>query len=152
MKKFFAAMFVLTIQLFALPPASAESLMMARSQLYFPEAMSALQESILTHGYRITRVQRVDVGLTGSGYKTDKYRLVFFGKADEIEKMTSMEPGLHAYLPLQVVIFAEQDNTLLVALHPRSLSEQFPAPELRTQFLRWENDMKSIFDDVRNAE
>jgi len=152
MKKLLAAMLVLSIQMFTLIPAFADNLMMVRSQLYFPEAMSALQESILAHGYKITRVQRVDIGLTGSGYKTDKYRLVFFGKADEIENMTRIEPGLHAYLPLQVVIFAEQDNTLLVALHPRSLSEQFQAPGLRTQFLRWENDMKSIFDDVRTAE
>ena len=152
MKKLFAAFFVLSIQMMAWTPASAEGLMMARSKLYFPEAMSALQESILAHGYKITRVQRVDIGLTGFGYKTDKYRLVFFAKADEVEQLTRKEPGLYAYLPLQVVIFAEQDDTLLVALHPRSLSERFPAPELRTQFLRWENDMKSIFDDVRTAE
>ncbi len=152
MKRLFAAFFVLSIQVMALAPASAEGLMMARSQLYFPEAMSALQESILAHGYKITRVQRVDIGLTGFGYKTDKYRLVFFAKADEVERLTRKEPGLYAYLPLQVAIFAEQDDTLLVALHPRSLSESFPAPELRTQFMRWENDMKSIFDDVRKAE
>jgi len=152
MKKLPVAFLVLIYQMLAVAPVSAEGLMMARSQLYFPEAMSALQESILAHGYKITRVQRVDIGLTGSGYQTDKYRLVFFGKANEVEQLTRMEPGLYAYLPLQVVIFAEQDNTLLVALHPRSLSERFPAPELRTQFLRWENDMESIFDDVRKAE
>jgi len=152
MKRLIAALLVLSIQIITVSPVAAEGLLMARSQLYFPEAMSALQESILAHGYKITRVQRVDIGLTGFGYKTDKYRLVFFGKADEIEQMTRKEPGLYAYLPLQVVIFAEQDNTLLVALHPRSLSVQFPAAELRTQFLRWENDMNSIFDDVRNAQ
>ncbi len=152
MKKLMAALFVLSLQIMALAPVSAEGLMMARSHLYFPEAMSALQESILAHGYKITRVQRVDIGLTGFGYKTDKYRLVFFAKADEVNEMTRKEPGLYAYLPLQVVIFAEQDDTLLVALHPRSLSEYFPAAELRTQFLRWENDMNSIFDDVRNAQ
>ncbi|HED17056.1 MAG TPA: DUF302 domain-containing protein [Gammaproteobacteria bacterium] len=152
MKNMMAALLVLSLQVVALAPVSAEGLMMARSQLYFPEAMTALQESILAHGYKITRVQRVDIGLTGFGYKTDKYRLVFFAKADEVNEMTRKEPGLYAYLPLQVVIFAEQENTLLVALHPRALSEYFPAAELRTQFLRWESDMNSIFDDVRNAE
>lgn len=152
MRKLTAAFILLTVQISFMVPALAEGLMTARSQLYFPEAMSALQESILAHGYKITRVQRVDIGLTGFGYKTDKYRLVFFAKADEVADMTRKEPGLYAYLPLQVAIFAEQENTLLVALHPRSLSEQFPAPELRTQFMRWENDMQSIFEDVRRAE
>ncbi len=152
MKKLFAAILLIASQLTMMMPASAEGLMMARSKLYFPEAMSALQESILAHGYQITRVQRVDIGLTGSGYKTDKYRLVFFAKKNEVDQMTKKEPGLYAYLPLQVVIFAEEDNTLLVALHPRSLSELFPAPELRTQFMRWENDLKSIMEDVRKAE
>ena len=152
MKKLFAVLILLCGQLFILAPVSAEGLLMARSSLYFPEAMSALQESILAHGYKITRVQRVDIGLTGFGYKTDKYRLVFFAKPDEVEELTRQEPGLYAYLPLQVVIFAEQDDTLLVALHPRSLSERFQSPALRTQFMRWENDMHSIFEDVRKAE
>ena len=62
----------------------AEDIVMARSTLPFPEAMLALQESIRAHGYTLSRVQRVDIGLTGMGYKTDKYRIVFAGKPDEI--------------------------------------------------------------------
>ena len=133
-------------------PAAAEELMMARSKLYFPEAMTVLQQSILDHGYKITRVQRVDIGLTGFGYKTDKYRLVFFAKPEEARKITAMEPGMYPFLPLKIVIFAEEDNTLLVALQPRELAHFFHQPELQTQFLRWQSDMESIFRDVRTAE
>ncbi len=34
----------------------------------FPEAMNALQSAIAEEGYKVSRVQRVDIGLTGSGY------------------------------------------------------------------------------------
>jgi len=62
------------------PLARAEDIVMARSALAFPEAMLALQEAIRSHGYTVSRVQRVDIGLTGMGYETDKYRIVFAGK------------------------------------------------------------------------
>ena len=60
----------------------ATDLIMARSHEKFPEAMLTLQESIAAHGYTVSRVQRIDIGLTGMGYKTDKYRIVFAGKID----------------------------------------------------------------------
>jgi len=62
----------LTWLLMHIPVANAEDIVMARSTLAFPEAMLALQESIREHGYTLSRVQRVDIGLTGMGYKTDK--------------------------------------------------------------------------------
>ena len=67
--------------------AGADGLVMVRTALTFPEAMLALQESIREHGYTVSRVQRVDIGLTGMGYKTDKYRIVFAGKYDEIREI-----------------------------------------------------------------
>jgi len=59
---------------------NAEDLLMVRSAQPFPETMLSLEESIKDHGYIVTRVQRVDVGLKKFGFKTDKYRIVFFGK------------------------------------------------------------------------
>ena len=61
-------------------PVIADDLLMVRTQQTFPEAMLTLQTSVKDHGYEVTRVQRIDIGLTGMGYKTDKYRIVFVGK------------------------------------------------------------------------
>jgi len=58
--------------------AYGDDLLMVRSQQAFPEAMLTLQTSIIDHGYIVTRVQRVDIGLNSKGYKTDKYRRGFF--------------------------------------------------------------------------
>ena len=70
-----------------LAQAQQQQLIMGRSSEAFPETMSALQEAIKKAGYTISIVQRVDIGLTGMGFQTDKYRIVFFGKAEEIKTL-----------------------------------------------------------------
>ena len=89
---------IIILALVSLAQASfAEHLFMARVKMSFPEAMLKLQETIKEHGYAISRVQRVDIGLTKSGYMTDKYRVVFYGKADENQKLLDQFPVLQAY-------------------------------------------------------
>ncbi len=132
--------------------ASASDLIMARSQLKFPEAMLALQTSISEHGYTIARVQRIDIGLTGMGYKTDKYRVVFVGKKDEIRYLTDKYPVLIPYLPPKVSIFAEKDETVIVTANPQTFADMIDDPKDALIFYRWESDIYSVFDDFRNAE
>ncbi|NIR30278.1 MAG: DUF302 domain-containing protein [Gammaproteobacteria bacterium] len=129
--------------------AQASDLMMARSPKAFPEAMLALQESIKAHGYTISRVQRVDVGLSKMGYETDKYRVVFFGKPREVRRLSGRYPRLIPFLPLKVSIFAEGEETLIVAADPRWLAESFQDGEVATLLRRWERDLRSIMDDFR---
>lgn len=133
-------------------PATAQDLLMARSPQAFPEAMLTLQNSVREHGYTLSRVQRVDIGLTQFGYETDKYRVVFFGKKDEIDALIARHPEMVPYLPLKVAIFAEEQETLLVTSNPVRFAQFFPSPDLAVVFQRWENDLRSIFDDVRTAE
>ena len=97
---------------------AAGDLLMVRTQQSFPEAMLALQTSVREHGYEVTRVQRIDIGLTGMGYKTDKYRVVFVGKPKEIQYLVNKYPVLAAYMPPQISIFAEHGETVLVTANP----------------------------------
>lgn len=138
--------------LLQLTPAAAEDMVMARSTLPFPEAMLALQESIRDHGYTVSRVQRVDIGLTGMGYKTDKYRLVFAGKLEEIRELTEKVPRLIPYLPPKISIFAEGGQTVLVTAHPKLYAGIAGDAVDPVIFDRWANDLQSIFHDVRVAE
>ena len=130
---------------------AAEEMIMIRSVLPFPEAMLALQESIAAHGYTVSRVQRIDIGLTGMGYKTDKYRVVFAGKIDEIRQLTAKSPELTPYLPPKVSIFAEGDQTILVTINPRIYAEIAGDAVDPVIFDRWESDLRSIFYDVSTA-
>jgi uncharacterized protein (DUF302 family) len=133
-------------------PADAEQILMARSLQPFPEAMLALQESIREHGYTVSRVQRVDVGLTGMGYKTDKYRIVFLGKIDEIREIAGKAPRMIPYLPLKISIFAEDGQTVLVTANPRLYAPIAGNAVDPVIFERWESDLRSIFHDVSQSE
>jgi uncharacterized protein (DUF302 family) len=130
----------------------ADGLVMVRTSLKFPEAMLALQDSISEHGYTVSRVQRVDVGLTGMGYQTDMYRIVFAGKYEEIREICDKVPELVAYMPPKISIFAEGDQTILVTPHP-SLYAGIAGDRLDpVMFHRWASDLESILHDVRTAE
>ncbi len=130
----------------------ASELLMVRSQQSFPEAMLTLQTSIKDHGYEITRVQRIDIGLTGMGYKTDKYRVVFVGKPEEIQYLVDKYPVLAAYMPPQISIFAESGETVLVTANPMIYAEMIDNEKDKVLFKRWESDVYSVFDDIRDAE
>ena len=133
------------------PSLVAGDLLMVRTQQTFPEAMLTLQTSVKEHGYAVTRVQRIDIGLTGMGYKTDKYRVVFVGKPDEIQYLIDKYPVLAAYLPPQISIFAEQGETVLVTANPLIYAEMVDDEADKILFRRWESDVYSVFDDIRQA-
>ena len=140
----------LSLLLLLLPSVqAAERLMMARTDQNFPEAMVRLQQTLKDHGYTVSRVQRVDIGLTTFGYQTDKYRVVFFGKPEEIRRMSRDYPQLIPYLPLKIAIFAEEQDTLLVASSPRQLLES-DQPELNRVLETWTSDMLDILDSMRS--
>lgn len=141
---------LLPVLVFYFSNSLAENLLMTRSKLEFPETMLAVQGLIADYGYTVSRVQRIDIGLTKSHYKTDKYRVVFFGKAEEIKQLTAKYPGLIPYLPLQVVLFAEENQTVVSSLNPSQLSHVVNAdPALQVQFKRWESDLRSLFKEIR---
>ncbi len=129
----------------------ASDLIMARSHEKFPEAMLTLQTSIKEHGYTVARVQRIDIGLTGMGYETDKYRVVFAGKIEEIRQFTDKAPALTPYLPPKIAIFAEGEQTVLVTINPQRYGDIAGDAIDPAIFDRWENDLRSIFSDVNAA-
>lgn len=143
---------VAAIVAFALTaPAAAQDLLIARSAQSFPEAMTALQDAIAGRGYKVSRVQRVDVGLENRGYKTDKYRVVYYGKPEEVARLAAAYPELIPFLPLSVAIFAEEDETILVTTNPALYAGMFPQPELKPVFARWEQDLVAIIAAVKKA-
>lgn len=125
-------------------PVVADNMMMVRTTQTFPEAMAELQNLIRKQGYTVSRVQRVDIGLTKSGYKTDKYRVVFYGKPEQIRELSRRYPDLVAYLPLKISIFAEDRDTILVSANPQHLKRAGDA-KLSKIIDVWEQDLAAIF-------
>jgi uncharacterized protein (DUF302 family) len=151
MKKIIRNLMVLVFMCFVMP-SMADDLLMVRTQQTFPEAMLTLQTSVREHGYAVTRVQRIDIGLTGMGYKTDKYRIVFVGKPKEIQYLVDKYPEMAAYMPPQISIFAEHGETVLVTANPMIYAEMIDDKADKILFKRWESDVYSVFDDMRDAD
>jgi uncharacterized protein (DUF302 family) len=129
----------------------AEQLLMARTKQNFPEAMSKLQETLAEFKYTVSRVQRVDIGLTSSGYATDKYRIVFFGRKDEIDLLSEKFPHLIPYIPWKIAIFAEQEDTLMVTSDPMLFSNK-NYPEADKYLKKWKEDIGKILTIMRDTE
>lgn len=140
--------FAICFLLLFMATTQAEQLLMARTKQNFPEAMSKLQEILKEFKYTVSRVQRVDIGLTASGYVTDKYRVVFYGKEDEINLISEKYPHLIPYIPWKIAIFAEQDDTLLVTADPMLFSSKnYPGAD---KYLKeWKKDIDEIFALMR---
>jgi len=148
-KRILSACVVLICSLAASLQASAEGLLMARSAEQAEVSMSVLQDALKSYGYTIAHVQKCDGGMEEFDYKTDYYRVVFFGKIEEVRPIIDKHPEMAAYLPLKITVFAENQESVLVALDPLQLTAFFNDAELSIQFVRWHNDLRAILDEVR---
>lgn len=141
----------LVVLLVASVGASADNMIMARVPLRAELVIEYLNSSVEEHGYTIAHTQLCDGGMTDFGYKSDLYRVVFFGKIDEVRVISERHPELVSYLPLKIAVIAEKDETLLTVLNPEALAPYFADQALQIQLGRWRNDLISIFDDVRRS-
>ena len=136
---------------FSIASVNAEGLMMARTNQTFPEAMLKLQDTIRIMKYKVSRVQRIDIGLTKSGYATDKYRIVFFGDEKEIDFISNKYPHLIPFIPWKIAIFAEQQETLLVSADPMKFSDK-KYPGADKFLLKWQKDTQKIMSILQANE
>lgn len=133
-------------------PVLSSDLLMVRVDRMFPEAMTLLQSAISARGNTITRLQEVNENLQRREFQSDMYRVVYFGRYEEVSQAAARNPQLVPFLPLNITIFAEGDETIMVAGHPQMLRAFFPDPELQPLFERWEKEMVAIMDEVREAK
>ena len=138
-----------TLLSFAWLPAKAQDILTIRSDLRFDYAIAVLKASIDAHGYTVSHVQRCDQGLAKTGHETDLYRVVFLGRLAEVRRLSKKRPDLVPFLPLKIVIFAEEDRTIVSAINPLALGQFFDDAETRAQLGRWEKDLRSILNLVR---
>lgn len=130
----------------------ADNMLMVRVNLNFDDTMILMKEKLEEYGYTIAHVQKCDGGMQGMGYKTEQYKLIFFGKFEETRALSKQYPEIIPFLPLKVAVIEEKNNIVVSALNASILSEFFQQPELTTQFARWESDLRAILDEMKQAE
>ena len=129
--------------------ANEDNLLMIRTVEPFEIAMEKIQRLLEEYGYSVAHVQRCDGGLNDFDYETDYYRVIFFGKYEEVKALSHDYPELIPFLPLKFLVFAENDETVIVSLDPQTLANYFDNPELKNQLKRWHNDINEMFSEMR---
>ena len=142
---------MLVLAIASMGTAQAENMLMSRVPLAADIVLAYAQSSIEEHGYSIAHMQTCDDGLGDFGYKTDYYRVLFFGKGEEVRQISADYPELVSYLPLKLAVIAERDETLLTILNPEALLPFFADEAVKIQLGRWHNDLVSILDDVARS-
>lgn len=110
----------------------------------FPEAMSLMQEAIVSHGYTVSRVQHVDKGLRQRGYETGLYRVVFFGRPQEMVWVRLNYPALMPYLPLKITLFEGENYVGASTLQPATLSHFYKEEKIHQLLDSWQKDVMTI--------
>jgi uncharacterized protein (DUF302 family) len=130
---------------------SADNMIMARIPVPADIVFEYVKSSVEEHDYSVAHVQLCDGGMTEFGYKSDLYRVVFFGKVAEVRRISESYPELVAYLPLKIAVIAEKEETLLTVLNPETLAPFFADEAVQIQLGRWHSDLVSILGDVRRS-
>ncbi|NNJ90556.1 MAG: DUF302 domain-containing protein [Gammaproteobacteria bacterium] len=122
---------------------------MIRTEQPFEIAMEKIQGLIEEYGYSIAHTQRCDGGLNDFDYETDYYRVIFFGKYEEVKALSNDHPEIIPFLPLKFLVFAENDETVIVSLNPDVLADYFDNTDIKNQLQRWQNDINEMFSEMR---
>ena len=144
---------ILLAVLCLMPLARAEqTTLMARSSQPFEPVLERTREVLAEYGYTGAHIQTCDTGMAEFGYHSDKYQVVFFGKLEEVRRISHSHPEMIPFLPLKLAVFAERKETVLVALDPLELGRYITDPELQIQLARWRSDIRAMLEELRSAK
>jgi uncharacterized protein (DUF302 family) len=144
---------ILLLAVLLAPLAHAEqTTLMARSERPFEPVLEAAKQIIAEHGYTVAHIQKCDGGMAEFGYHSDKYQLIFFGKLDEVRRLSHEFPELIPFLPIKMAVFAEHDETVIVVLDPLELGRYITDPKLQVQLVRWRSDLRSMLQELRQLK
>jgi len=130
--------------------AFADNMVMARVPMKADLTFEHLKDAIEGHGYSVAHVQLCDGGMKEFGYKSDLYRVVFFGKIEEVSHISEDHPEFVPYVPLKMTVVAERGETLLSIVNPQTYAVYYPNDkDMQIQFARWYNDILSILSDMQ---
>lgn len=132
--------------------AGQDDVLTVRVGKQFEETLDKASEVLEKHGFTVAHVQKCDGGLNTMGYETDHYRVIFFGRLDEVRELSKTHPQLIPLFPFKLAVYAEDDDSILSVINPGSLDEMLQADqELAEKLVQWEREFKAVLNDVRSV-
>ena len=145
---------VLMSWLLLLTPVQAnEKLLTVRSPQTFDATMEQVQEVLQQHHFTVAHIQKCDGGLHEMGYSTDSYRIIFFGRLDEVRALSKTHPELVPLFPFKLAVYADGKTTSLSILNPVKLAPLLDADDaLQQQLTAWEKDFRAVLADMQAVQ
>jgi uncharacterized protein (DUF302 family) len=86
------------------------------------------------------------------GYETDNYRIVFFGRLEEVRELSNTHPELIPLFPFKLAVYAEGKDTIMSVINPTELAPLLAADTgLQTRLLGWEKDFRAVLAEMQGA-
>ncbi len=130
--------------------AEHDELLIERVNAKFSYTWLALNKTIKAHNYKSAYLQRCDFALNERHYKSGKYRILFFGKYDEMKQLTDRYPEMTPFIPLKITVMEEGTHTLIIATPPITLLPLVKTNKDRMIIFRWNEDMKNILKQIKS--
>jgi len=119
-----------------------------RSGNDFPDTMTHIQNNLTGKGYRIIRIQALDQGLARAGYDINRYRIIFFGKAEDFVHIQKTHPGFTVFLPLSVTVYEDEGGTYMQSMPFTAMKDLALDKKQVHMISRWRAD---IHTSINNA-
>jgi len=148
LKAFFIGLLTLSLSM----PLLAENFLSIRARAPFDATLQEAESLIEGYGYKLAHVQRCDGGMADFCYKSDFYRILFIGKLDEFRQITANHPQLVPFLPLKVLIFAENNDTIVSVLNPLMLMDSVDDEAVKIQLMRWHSDLSAMLNELQQLD
>lgn len=127
-----------------------EKLLTARIMQEFDPVLERVQEVLVRHGFTVAHIQKCDGGLHDMGYETDNYRIVFFGRLNDVRELSKSHPELIPLFPFKLAVYAEGKDTILSVLNPSELAPMLHADEaLQARMTAWEKDFRAVLTEMQ---
>lgn len=123
----------------------------ARTRLDFHQTMEVIQQGLAMQGYEVVHVQRCDGALERLDYKSDFYRVILFGKLEQVRQITHEFPALASLFPLRITVFAAGTETIVSAINPLDILEITENDTLEPVFKQWHQDLLKLFARVNQG-
>ncbi|WMP18606.1 hypothetical protein [Thiothrix lacustris] len=135
------------------PVHAAEKLLTVHSQQAFEPALEQVQEVLSKHHFTVAHIQKCDGGLHDMGYSTDSYRIVFFGRLDEVRALSKTHPELVPLFPFKLAVYAKGEDTVFSILNPTQLAPLLDADkDLQQQLSAWEQDFRAVLGEMQDVQ
>lgn len=115
----------------------------------FDSAVSAVQEEIVTAGFRVLYVHDVQKTLKEKGFEIGPMKIVEFCNARSAYAVLQADVKAGLCLPCKILVYTKDDHTTISGMRPTILPRFFPEAQLGTIPEETDKLVKAVIDNSK---